>query len=63
LITGVNFSATLENPFDTFRGVQGISETLVELRAGPEAPVVVCVHYTCPHIEYLDRGKSRIGLE
>jgi hypothetical protein len=63
LITGVNFSATLENPFDTFRDMEGLDEILVELRAGSSAPVVVCVHYACPHIEYLDRGKSRIGLE
>jgi DNA topoisomerase VI subunit B len=63
LITGVNFSATLENPFQTFRGMEGMEGTLAELRAGEYAPVIVCVHYTCPHIEYLDRGKSRIGLE
>jgi hypothetical protein len=63
LITGINFSATLENPFDSFKGMEGMDEILVDLRAGPRAPVVVCVHYACPHIEYLDRGKSRIGLE
>jgi hypothetical protein len=62
LITGVNFSATLENPFDTFRGMAGMSEILTDLRAGEDKPVIVCVHYACPHIEYLDRGKSRIGL-
>jgi hypothetical protein len=43
--------------------MEGMDEVLVELRAGPHAPVIVCVHYACPHIEYLDRGKSRIGLE
>jgi hypothetical protein len=63
LITGVNFSATLENPFQTFRGMEGLDEILTELRASKYAPVVVCVHYACPRIEYLDRGKSRIGLE
>jgi hypothetical protein len=63
LITGVNFSVTLENPFNTFRGMAGLDEVLTELKAGESAPVIVCVHYTCPHIEYLDRGKSRIGLE
>jgi hypothetical protein len=62
LITGVNFSATLENPFSTFRGMEGMEEILTELRAGKYAPVIVCVHYASPHIEYLDRGKSRIGL-
>ena len=34
LVTGVNFSATLENPFDTFRGMEGMDEILTELRAG-----------------------------
>jgi hypothetical protein len=63
LITGVNFSATVENPFETFRGIEGMEAILTDLRAGPNAPVIVCVHYACPHIEYLDRGKSRIGLE
>jgi hypothetical protein len=62
LITGVNFSATLENPFHTFRGMEGMDDILTDLRAGKSAPVIVCVHYACPHIEYLDRGKSRIGL-
>jgi hypothetical protein len=63
LVTGVNFSATLENPFNTFRGMEGLDSMLTELRAGEYAPVIVCVHYCCPHIEYLDRGKSRIGLD
>jgi hypothetical protein len=34
-----------------------------DLHAGSYAPIIVCVHYTSPHIEYLDRGKSRISLE
>jgi hypothetical protein len=63
LITGVNFSATLENPFESFRGLEGMDEILTDLRAGSYAPIIVCAHYACPHIEYLDRGKSRIGLE
>jgi hypothetical protein len=63
LVTGVNFSATLENPFQTLRGMEGLEGILTDLRAGWIAPVIVCVHYASPHIEYLDRGKSRIGLE
>jgi DNA topoisomerase VI subunit B len=63
LTTGVNFSATLENPFESFKGMEGMNEILENLRAGSYAPVIVCVHYASPHIEYLDRGKSRIGLE
>ena len=63
LITGVNFSATLENPFDTLKNMEGMEEMLSALRAGSYAPIIVCVHYASPHIEYLDRGKSRISLE
>jgi hypothetical protein len=63
LITGVNFSVTLENPFDTMKNLAGLTEMLADLKAGESAPVIVCVHYASPHIEYLDRGKSRIGLE
>jgi hypothetical protein len=33
LITGVNFSATLENPFQSFRGLESMDEILTELRA------------------------------
>jgi hypothetical protein len=63
LAVGVNFSATLSNPFQTLRGIAGMDEILTDLRAASDAPVIVSVHYVCPHIEYLDRGKSRIGLE
>jgi hypothetical protein len=63
LVTGVNFSATLENPFDTMKDLEGLTEMLVDLKAGESAPIIVCVHYACPQIEYLDRGKSRIALE
>ena len=63
LITGVNFSATLENPFDTLKNMEGMEEMLSDLRAGSYAPILACVHYASPHIEYLDRGKSRISLE
>jgi hypothetical protein len=55
--------ATLDNPFQSFKGMEGMEAILTDLRAGPHAPVIVCVHYACPHIEYLDRSKSRIGLE
>jgi hypothetical protein len=42
--------------------MEGLDEILTELRAGSNAPVIVFVHYASPHIGYLDRGKSRIGL-
>jgi hypothetical protein len=61
LVTGVNLSATLENPFQSFRGMEGMEEILADLRADSYAPIIVAVRYASPHIEYLDRGS--IGLE
>jgi hypothetical protein len=63
LITGVNFSATLQNPFNNFRHLEGMSDILAELYAGPGKPVIVCVHLACAYIEYLDRGKGNISLD
>jgi hypothetical protein len=62
MITGINFSATINDPFTSLRGLGSVAEHLVDLRAGPEKPVIVCVHLTCPHIVYLSRGKSKIQL-
>jgi hypothetical protein len=36
---------------------------LTEVRVDSYAPIIVAVHYGSPHIEYLDRGKSRVSLE
>ena len=43
--------------------MEGMDAILTELRADTYAPVIVAVHYASPHIEYLDRGKSRVSLE
>ena len=40
-----------------------MSEILGRAARRGTGAVIVCVHYASPHIEYLDRGKSRIGLD
>jgi hypothetical protein len=35
---------------------------LTKQRAGPDEPIITVLHLACPHIEYLDRGKSSVSL-
>jgi hypothetical protein len=62
LITGINFSAALENPFAVLKNMQGMGEILTDLRAGAFAPVIVAVHYASPHMEECYLKASNNGL-
>ena len=59
LVTGVNFSAALVNPF---QGYRGLAATLADQWIDEDASVLVFAHVTCPRIDYLDRGKTSIEL-
>jgi DNA topoisomerase VI subunit B len=63
LITGVNWSPAIFNPFRQL-GSQG--ESLERVLAGQFAesgdPIIVAVHLASPVISYLDRGKGSIAL-
>jgi hypothetical protein len=64
LITAVNWSAAIGNPFRTLgRHGDGADTILENLRASSRDPVVAALHYACPRVQYLDRGKSSIALE
>jgi hypothetical protein len=64
LITGVNFSPGINNPFREL-GTQGMGlEGLLEQqRAGRGEPVALVVHMVCPRVNYSDRGKSAVVME
>lgn len=64
LITGLNFSPTLANPFRSLSpyGVS-LDEVLTSQRAGSEEPIIVLVHLTCPVMAFTDRGKSQLVLD
>ncbi len=61
LVTGVNFSPTLVDPFRALGnygvGLQGI---LRQLYFESIDPVTLVCHLTCPHLNYTDRGKSSL---
>ena len=42
---------------------EGAETLLSNLRAQSNDPVIVALHYACPRVAYLDRGKSAIVVE
>jgi hypothetical protein len=62
IITGVNFSVGIRNPFQRIGFSDSLSSVLEREMAGAKEPVVFVLHYTCPRVAYLDRGKSSINL-
>jgi DNA topoisomerase VI subunit B len=64
IIAGVNFSVGIGNPFRSFRGYggEGLEAQLNQLRASPNEPIVCIVHYTCPRVDYTDRGKTALVM-
>jgi hypothetical protein len=64
LITGVNWSPGIGNPFREL-GQTGMScdALLQKLRSGPFKPIVVLVHVAIARAQYTDRGKSAVVVD
>jgi len=64
LITGVNWSAGIGDPFRVLGATgEGLSSILTDRRAGPNEPIAFLLHVACPRVEYTDRGKSAIVVK
>jgi hypothetical protein len=64
LITAVNWSAALGNPFRELGHYgEGLDALAAKLRTSSSEPIVALVHIACPRAIYLDRGKSSIVVE
>jgi hypothetical protein len=63
LITGVNWSPGIVNPFREL-GKYGTSldTILTRARADTNDPVILVIHIACPRVEYTDRGKSALVM-
>jgi DNA topoisomerase VI subunit B len=62
-VTGLNFSPSVGgHPFHSLGPVQSLDGLLSGQFAGPNEPVIVCVHLTAPRLDFLDRGKSSVAL-
>jgi hypothetical protein len=60
IITGVNWSAAINQPF-RFRWRQ-FAQILASRSIYTSSPVGVAVHFACPRPEFTDRGKSTIAI-
>jgi DNA topoisomerase VI subunit B len=61
LLTGLNFSPTLVDPFRAFQGYGlGLAGLLGQLHIDIHDPVTVVVHLTSPNLRFTDRGKSAL---
>ena len=63
LITGVNWSPGIINPFRELGHFgESLDTILTRARADTDDPVILVLHITCPRVEYTDRGKSALVL-
>jgi len=65
IITGVNWSPGIVNPFRTLGGDygDGLAAALAKRYAGRDEPIVFLLHCACPRVRYTDRGKSAVVVE
>ena len=63
LLTGINWSASLLNPFRQLGGYTGLDTYLQDFRAGEHEPIALLIHLAGPGIQYTDRGKSAVAID
>ncbi|MGI6417256.1 MAG: hypothetical protein ACOX1P_16465 [Thermoguttaceae bacterium] len=65
IITGVNWSPGIVNPFRTLGKSygDGLAALLSEKYAGPNEPIIFLLHCACPRVQYRDRGKSSVVIK
>jgi DNA topoisomerase VI subunit B len=62
-VAGANWSAAIANPFRRFgKTGEGLENTLAEVRANANQPVICALHLASARLQFADRGKSSIIL-
>jgi hypothetical protein len=63
LVTGVNWSPGIINPFRRLGKLGASLDTVLERqRLAANEPVIMVLHMACPRVDYTDRGKSAVVL-
>jgi hypothetical protein len=62
LVTGVNWSPGILNPFRQLHHVQSLDGILSERHCGPFEPIIVFLHVASPVVRYTDGGKSAVEV-
>ncbi len=62
LITGLNWSASIEDPFRRLTGAMGesLGAVLSDRYAGADQPIVLLMHVASPCVQWTDRAKSAV---
>jgi DNA topoisomerase VI subunit B len=63
LVTGVNWSAAIINPFRRLGHSQSLDSILAQQRAIRSEPIIMVLHIALPRARYTDRGKSAVVIE
>jgi DNA topoisomerase VI subunit B len=62
ILTGVNFSIALGNPFRWFGCGEGLESLLANQHAGSHEPIVFFLHLASPRVAFQDRGKTALVI-
>lgn len=63
LVTGVNWSPGIINPFRQLgKYGKSLDTVLAKQMADGDEPVILVLHMACPRVEYTDRGKSAVVI-
>ena len=63
MVTGVNFSVALGNPFRSFGQTgEGLENLLAQQRVGRSEPIIFVLHMASPRVEFADRGKTALVI-
>jgi hypothetical protein len=63
IVTGVNWSVALGNPFRSFgQTSEGLEYLLAQQRAGHAEPIIFVLHLASPRVEFADRGKTALVI-
>jgi hypothetical protein len=63
IVTGVNFSVALGNPFRSFGQTgAGLENLLAQQRAGRSEPIIFVLHMASPRVEFADRGRTALVI-
>jgi DNA topoisomerase VI subunit B len=62
LVTGVNWSPGILNPFRQLNHFQSLEGILAEGYCGSSEPIIVFLHVASPVVRYTDRGKSAVEV-
>ena len=64
LVTGVNWSPGIINPFRKLGGYgRSLDTILTAQRAARDEPVILVLHLAIPRAQYTDRGKSAVTID